>query len=344
MSEGRDGVLACGSFIVDITKTIDRWPDQDTLVEILDEVKGNGGGAFNVLADLRALGWQGPLEAWGAAGEDSAGDWIAGQLDQMSVDFSRLQRIAGRPTSYTDVMTVRGTGRRTFFHQIGANSLFEALPEGVTESRAEIFYYGYLLLLPGMDELLPGGETRAARVLQAACEAGMTTVVDAVSLPHNDYAPVVASVLPWVDWLVINETEAGWAVGKELSGLSVDGPEVGEAARELLAGGLRHGVVIHSPMAALCVTPSGDELLQSSVAVPPEAVAGTAGAGDAFAAGFILGQLRGVDLSASLRYGMAAAAASLTHPSASAGVMPLGECLEQANRWGWRSSSSSRPC
>lgn len=334
-----EGVLACGSFIVDITKTIDRWPDQDTLVEIVEEVKGNGGGAFNVLADLRALGYEGPLAAWGAAGDDSAGDWVVGCLEDLGVDSARLARIPGQPTSYTDVMTVRGSGRRTFFHQMGANRLFSAEPGGLAGSSASIFYYGYLLLLPAMDEILPGGGTRTGDLLRAAREAGMTTVVDAVSLPHPDYAAVVKSVLSWVDWLVINETEAGWALGRELSGLPVAGPEVQSAARELLAGGVRQGVVIHSPMAALCLTTAGEELVQPSVAVPPESIAGTAGAGDAFAAGFIFGLLRDAGLPSSLRYGMSAAAASLTHASASAGVLSLNDCLDQATRWGWRPDS-----
>ena len=41
------------------------------------------------------------------------------------IDTKHLKATAEAPTSYTDVMTVESTGRRTFFHQRGANALLD---------------------------------------------------------------------------------------------------------------------------------------------------------------------------------------------------------------------------
>ena len=52
----RSGICAAGNWIVDHVKVVDHWPEQDTLADIRSETRGNGGGAFNLLADLAKLG------------------------------------------------------------------------------------------------------------------------------------------------------------------------------------------------------------------------------------------------------------------------------------------------
>ena len=48
----RAGVMAGGIFIVDHTKIIDRYPEPESLAEIGDSYRSNGGGPFNLLVDL----------------------------------------------------------------------------------------------------------------------------------------------------------------------------------------------------------------------------------------------------------------------------------------------------
>src|SRR5689334_11253484 len=122
----RTGILAAGNWIVDAVKIIDQWPQQDTLANIASTTKGTGGSPFNVLVDLAIMGADFPLEAAGLVGADGNGDWIMEQCAAHQIDTAALNKTDAAPTSFTDVMTVQGTGRRTFFHARGANAVLDA--------------------------------------------------------------------------------------------------------------------------------------------------------------------------------------------------------------------------
>jgi sugar/nucleoside kinase (ribokinase family) len=66
---------------------------------------------------------------------------------------------------------------------------------------------------------------------------------------------------------------------------------------------------------------------QPSVRVPPEQILGSAGAGDALAAGILFGVHEDWPMERSLELGACAAAASLLHPTCSEGLLPLEDCL-----------------
>src|SRR5215207_4654499 len=151
MSSTRTGILAGGNWIVDAVKMIDVWPQQDALANILSTSKGTGGSPFNILVDLALLGAEFPLLAAGLVGEDAHGEWISEVCAKNRIDVSALLRSKSAPTSFTDVMTVRESGRRTFFHARGANA--ELGPEhfDFAGTPARIFHLGYLLLLDRMD-------------------------------------------------------------------------------------------------------------------------------------------------------------------------------------------------
>jgi sugar/nucleoside kinase (ribokinase family) len=70
--------------------------------------------------------------------------------------------------------------------------------------------------------------------------------------------------------------------------------------------------------------------------MPQALIAGATGAGDAFAAGVLLGLHENAPMRTALRYGVCTAAASLTDPSSSDGVVPLRECLGLAEKHGYR--------
>jgi sugar/nucleoside kinase (ribokinase family) len=81
----------------------------------------------------------------------------------------------------------------------------------------------------------------------------------------------------------------------------------------------------------------GQELAQASINMPQERIAGTLGAGDTFAAGVLFGLHENVPMETALTYGVCAAAASLTDPTSSNGVVPLAQCLGFAEKFGYRS-------
>lgn len=118
----RSSILAGGNWIIDRPKIIDVYPAQDSLANILRETSSNGGSPYNALIDLARLQAPFPLFAVGLVGDDPAGEFIHSNCRAHGIDTRQLRACTEAPTSYTDVMTVQSTGRRTFFHQRGANA------------------------------------------------------------------------------------------------------------------------------------------------------------------------------------------------------------------------------
>jgi sugar/nucleoside kinase (ribokinase family) len=333
----RVGILAGGNWIVDHTKIIDGYPPQDTLATILSQSSSNGGGPYNVLVDLAHLEAPFPLEAIGLVGDDPEGEYIRSDCQSHNINVRQLHITKEAPTSYTDVMTVKSTGRRTFFHQRGANAFLDAPHFDFTQSNARIFHLGYLLLLDRLDQSDPRYGSVAASVLQRAQDAGYKTSVDVVSVESDRFADVVLPALRFCDYCILNELEAerttGVAIAKE--GI-VDLSAARTAARQLMNAGVREWVVIHFPSGATALDRQDNQLVQPSVAMPQASIAGTTGAGDAFAAGILLGLHENAPMETALRYGVCTAAASLTDPSSSDGVAPLAQCLGLAETHGYR--------
>lgn len=333
----RKGILAAGNWIVDQVKTVDRWPEQDTLVNILAQTRGNGGSPFNILVDLARLGASFPLEAAGLTGDDEEGCWIREVCRRHGIDTAQLRTTEKLPTSYTDVMTVSDTGRRTFFHQRGANALLGSEHFDFSASRAKIFHLGYLLLLDRLDEIGPDGQTGARHVLSAARAQGMVTSVDLVSEDSDRFSSIVHAALPETDICFLNEFEAGRTTGIVLrSGDKLLAGRMGEAAGKLFRSGVRRAVVLHFPEGACAFTADGVERRQGSVNLPSGSIRGAAGAGDAFAAGVLLALHDERDWDEALRYGVCAAASSLTHPTCSDGIETLADCLALGQARGFR--------
>jgi sugar/nucleoside kinase (ribokinase family) len=333
----RVGIVAGGNWIVDHTKIIDGYPPQDTLASILSQSISNGGGAYNVMIDLAHLEAPFPLEAIGLVGDDPEGEYIRRDCQSHTIDVRQLRITKAAPTSYTDAMTVKSTGRRTFFHQRGANAFLDAPHFDFAQSNARIFHLGYLLLLDRLDQPDPDWGTVAASVLRRAQAAGFKTSVDVQTVESDRYAEVVLPALRFCDYCILNELEAerttGVAISKEGA---VDLSAAQKAARQLTDAGVREWVVLHFPSGAIAVNRQNNELVQPSVKMPQASIAGATGAGDAFAAGVLLGLHENAPMETALRYGVCTAAASLTEASSSDGVVPLTECLRFSERYGYR--------
>ena len=333
----RKGILGAGNWIVDHIKVIDAWPSQDTLANIRTEFRGTGGAPCNVLIDLAKLGADFPLAGAGIVGQDEAGDWILKTCQKFGVNTGLIRRTDQQPTSYTDVMTVERTGRRTFFHQRGANMLLDADSNRVDSSDAKIFHLGYLLLLDRLDQPCARFGTRAAELLAKASELGFITSVDVVSEASDRFGQVVSPALPFLDIIFLNEFEAAGVFSLEIRhGGKIDVPTLLKTAETLLAAGVRRWAIIHFPEGVLAASHDGRRIFQPSLMVPPNQIAGAAGAGDALAAGLLLGYHNELPMEECLVFGVCAAAASLRHPSTTEGVERLDACLALGYQFGYR--------
>ena len=337
-SSTRRGLLAGGNWIIDQVKIIDVYPQPEKLGNILGQSQGTGGGPYNVLIDLAKSGVRFPLFGAGLVGTDALGDQILADCRHHKIDTRALTQTSRASTSFTDVMTERATGRRTFFHDRGANAIWDGAGLGFKKTRARIFHLAYLLLLDALD--VPDKEfvTRSARLLAEAQASGLKTSVDVVSEDSNRFVRVVAPALKFVDYCILNEIEAGKTTGFKLRGPdgTLDTVTLRHAAGALLQLGVRELVVIHFPEGAIARTRRGDDVWQSALRLPPKYIAGTAGAGDAFCAGVLLGLHEGWELQRSLLTGVCFAAASLSDPTCTAGVKSLSSSLALAKKFGFQ--------
>ena len=334
----RRGLLADGNWIIDQVKTIDTYPHPEHVSYIHSQHQGTGGSPYNLLLDLARSGARFPLFAAGLVGKDDLGAQIIADCRKHKIDVTHVGTTGKAPTSYTDVMTERATGRRTFFHLRGANTLWNGSDLHFNRIKARIFHLGYLLLLDCLDEPDATYGTKAGKLLAAAQAAGMKTSVDVVSENRGRFATLVAPALKYVDYCILNEFEAGQTTGFHLR--DADGKlntvTVRHAAGALLQKGVRDLVVIHFPEGAFARTRRGDDTWQRALKVPAKYITGTAGAGDAFCAGVLLGLHEGWDLLRCLHTGVCIATASLSDPTCTAGVKSLSASLALAKKFGFQ--------
>src|SRR5438552_2210770 len=234
-------------------------------------------------------------------------------------------------------MTEQTRGRRTFFIARGASALWRGDDLDFVKARPRLFHLGYLLLLDALDE--PDGRygTRAARLLASAQAAGIKTSVDVVSEDSDRFARIVCPALKHVDYCILNEIEAAKTTGFKIRPPDgrLDTVALRHAAGALLQHGVRDLVIIHFAEGAFARTRKGEDVWQSSLKLPPKYIAGTAGAGDAFCAGVLLGLHEGWDLQRCLLTGVCVAAASLSDPTCTAGVKSLNSSLALARKFGF---------
>lgn len=329
-----NGIIAGGNFIIDFTRVIDGYPDEETLSSILSLNTGSGGAAYNVLIDLAKMGADFPLYGIGMVGDDNYGKIILNDCRQHGINTEGIKVTRKAGTSFTDVMLSRASGKRTFFHYRGANGCLDVGDFEFEKYDAGIFHFGYPTLLDTLD-LFETNRTKTSFVLEKAKEKGMTVSVDLVSVNSDNYRKIVESCLPFSDYLFMNEIETAKLTGINITKHNrTDLDETAKAARQILKRGTRT-VIIHFPEGAVAFS-ERESVMQGSILLPPEKIAGTTGAGDAFASGFLYALHSGNSLKECLYSGVCVAASSLLDETCSGGILPISQCYDLANRYGCR--------
>jgi sugar/nucleoside kinase (ribokinase family) len=325
-SNPRKGILCGGNWIVDHVKVIDTYPGENMLVDIRDEYVSVGGGPNNVLTNVAKLNAGIPLYAMGLIGDDQDGSYIYSELSKLEIDIKGLKKTDLKRTSYTDVMSVSGSGNRTFFHYRGTNSLLD-VQDFEIQSDARIFHLAYLLLLDKLDDMDEDYGVVAARVLDMLQKDGYETSVDVVSSEGGRFKTIIVPCLPYIDYLIINEIEAGLTTGRKIrsSAGTIDTDQLYRAAHDLIQAGTRKKVIIHFPEGGLVLDRKGDELLLPSYEVSDAEIKGTTGAGDAFCAGCLYAIHEGYDHESMLKFAHACASFNLQNPTSTGGAVTKDE-------------------
>jgi len=339
MGRERRGIAGGGNWIIDHLYICDRWPQEETLSNILDEERGTGGAPYNCLLDIAKFGPDVgaepvPLEACGLIGRDGDGEFILADCAANGIDTASLGVTDQAPTSYTNVMVVEATGRRTFFHNRGANALFGPEHVPVERFNARLVHFGYLLLLDRMDEPDEEFGTAAARLLKQFRDAGIETSIDVVSEDSDRFPQIVKPALKYTDYAILNEFEAGRTTGHELKPGGVpDVQAIRASSEDLLSLGVNRMVCVHMPEGAYVRTVDGAEVWQPALELPEGYIKGAAGAGDAFCAGMLFGIHEGWEVGRSLLLAVCAAAMSLSRPGCTEACTNLTDTLALADKY-----------
>lgn len=331
----RNGITGAGNWVVDNVKIIDRLPARGMLGNILAETHGTGGAAFNTLVDLARMGVPFPLYGVGLIGQDNAGEFIRRTCEALNIDITGLITMQNEATAYTDVMTEEGTADRSFFFRSGVNAKFGIEHVPLDKLTCRIFHLGYLLLLDGMDKPDQQYGTVAARLLRMVQNEGIKTSVDVVSEDSDRFSRIVPPALRHTDYLILNEIETGRTTGHKIRNVQgqLDASALVESVEALFAMGHMELAVVHMPEGAYLRTHDGHRFSRGSLRLPPDFIKGTAGAGDAFCAGMLYGIHEELDYMECMRIGSAAAAACLTHPSTTDGMLPFAQVMELSRRF-----------
>lgn len=271
----KQGIVVAGSVLVDKINEIKAYPDCGQLTQIVALEQSVGGCVPNVALDLKRICPDLDVQAIGNIGKDEEGTYVSQVLQEGGVDVSGIVVTEKERTSFTEVMSIIN-GQRTFFTYAGASAEFGYEDIDFAAIHPKIFHLGYLLLLKKVDD----GD--GVTILKKAKELGMKTSIDLVSENSDRYA-LVLPCIPYTDYLIINEMEAG-----KLTGMEPSDDHLEMIAYKLKEMGVKEKVIIHMPEKAVCLSHEGYTTVDS-YELPDGYIKGTTGAGDAFCAGTLFG-------------------------------------------------------
>jgi sugar/nucleoside kinase (ribokinase family) len=232
---------------------------------------------------------------------------------------------------------VKGTARRTFFHYRGANRLFAPQAINLDNLSVEIFHLGYLLLLDSLDQPDEEFQTMAARFLYEVQKRNFRTSIDVVSEDSDRFNKIVPPALKYTNYCIINDFEAEKISGIPLrSRNKVLRENLRKMAKNLFGHGVNDLVVIHFPEGAYLSSKDGQEIMQASLLLPDDFIAGSAGAGDALCAGVLYGLYQGWSYDQTLRFAVCAGGMNLSDLTTTGGIRSCGEIFNMEERFPYR--------
>lgn len=318
----RHGITVAGNLLTDYVKLIDAYPEKGMLSNILSISRAVGGCVPNVGIDLAKIDTSLPISALGRIGDDEGGKYVIMELQRNGIDVSGVSVSSSLSTGFSDVMSVKRTGERTFFHHRGANAEF--CPEHVNLNTLDcrMLHIGYVLLLDAFDAPDPEYGTVMARFLKSVQDAGIHTSIDVVSDSSGDFASKVIPSLRYTDNAIMNEIEccgvSGLAPRDENGKLIVE--NIRKTMEQIMGYGVGERVIIHCPEAGFIYNKNGNFTVLPSVKHKPGYIKGTVGAGDAFCAGCLYGIYNGYDDKKILEFASCAATCNLAAEDSVSGM------------------------
>jgi len=290
-------VVVVGSLNLDLVVCAPRLPRPGETLIGSDFATDEGGKGANQAVAAARMGAR--VAMIGRVGRDAHGARLRAALQREGVDDAGVGD-DDRPTGVASIVVAAG-GENCIVVVPGAN---QALQPRHVEACATLLVAARIVVLQFE---IPMPAVIAA--LQQARAGGATTVLNAAPA-----AELATSTFALVDWLIVNEEEAGSLLGAPVT----DPAQARAAAVALRARGPRH-VVVTLGAAGLVHVDAGGALL---LGAPPVRALDSTGAGDTFVGALAAALARGLPADAALRWGEAAAALAVTRPGTQS-AMPM---------------------
>lgn len=258
-------------------------------------VEISGGSNANAVACVASLGGRGGFV--GKVADDALGKIFRHDLNAMGVEFSTAALTEG-PATGRCLVNVTPDAQRSMATFLGAAGLVSAADIDEDQiSRGEIsFFEGYLFEQPDARDSF----VEACKLAHKHGKRTALTLSDA-SCVERQMDRIVPFVGDHIDILLANELEAGAIFGTaDLSEIIKKAP----ALAPLTA-------VTRSEHGSVLIPRGGDPVTVSALA--PSALEDTTGAGDAYAAGLLLGLARNYSLERAGALGALAASEVISH-------------------------------
>lgn len=280
-------IVVAGGINLDLVVRAPRLPSPGETIHGRDLARIPGGKGANQAAAVARLGGAARLLA--QVGDDDAGRALLQSLDDDQIDRRWVQIMPGIPSGVA-LIAVADDGKNTIIVAPGAN----ARADGDTVAAAAAAFADTKVVMgqlewpyPAVKALLEQAPPSAIRILNAA--------------PAQRQA---LDVLPQVDWLIVNESEAALLSGSAVA----DVASAVAAGRTLHTFGVGRVVVTLGDAGAVLIAP-GVAWLQPAPAV---AVVDTTAAGDAFAGALATALAEEMSPEAALRFAVVAGSLACT--------------------------------
>ena len=294
-------VLCIGQAVVDcITRGVEDDPFGRGKTRAQSITLNLGGDAVNESFVLSSLGRRAGLMC--AVGNDLAGRFVINEASRRGLDISGVTTVPGISTPVAN-MFVKMDGSRSSVTSAAsllpgyvpsADFIRDCVREG-----ASIVSFASLFRAP-LDQA-----PVVCRLIRAAHESGAIVCAD-TKIPtfRKMSLEELEPVLPMIDYIFPNETEAAF-----LTGMSEEDADYEGMAERLLANGIGHVVIKAGEKGCYAASPE-DHFAIPALEVP---VVDTTGAGDNLVAGFMDALLRGQSFRECCEAGIRTAADSVQH-------------------------------